>query len=50
MVDCINQSQLYSFLWTDPGWFIYQLEVRIVFDPQLHDLKLPVLEHFHFVF
>ena len=31
MIDCINESQLKNFLWTDPGWFIYQLEVRIWF-------------------
>ena len=37
-------------MWTDPGWFIYQLEVRICFDPRLHDLQLLVLERFHFVF
>ena len=31
-------------MWTDPGWFIRQLEV--VFDPQLCDLQLLVLELF----
>ena len=34
---------------TYPGWFIHQL-FRIVFDPQLHDLQLLVLELFHLVF
>ena len=36
-------------MWTDLGWFIYQLEVRICFDPLLHDLQLLVPERFHFV-
>ena len=35
---------------TDRGWFILQLEVRIVFDPRLQDLQLLVLDLFHFVF
>ena len=29
MTDRINQSRFQKFVWTDPGWFIYQLEVRI---------------------
>ena len=37
-------------MWTDRGWFIIQLEVRIVFDPRLQYLQLLVLELFHFVF
>ena len=31
-------------MWTDPEWFIYQLEVRICFDPRLHDVQLLVLD------
>ena len=34
----------------DPGWFSHQLEVRICFYPRLRDLKLLVLELFHFAF
>ena len=40
-------SPKYYFLWTDPEWFIYQVEVRIVLDPRLRDLQLLVLELFH---
>ena len=35
MRDCINQLWLWNFLWTDLGWFSYQLEFQIWFDPQL---------------
>ena len=44
----MNQSLLNNFVRTDPGstWFIYQLNS----DPRLHDLKLLVLELFHFAF
>ena len=31
MIDCINQSRLQNFEWTDPGWFIHQLEAQICF-------------------
>ena len=27
----INQSRLFKFVWTDPGWFVHQLEARICF-------------------
>ena len=37
-------------MWTDPEWFIHQLEVGFVFDPRLRDLKDLLLELFHFVF
>ena len=33
MIDCINQSRLWNFVWTDSGWFIYQLEVQMGFNP-----------------
>ena len=50
MIDCINQSWLLNFVWTDPGWFFYQLEDWIVFYPRLHGLQLLVTKAFHFVF
>ena len=31
MIDCINQSRLWNFVWTDSRWFIYQLEVQMGF-------------------
>ena len=31
MTDCINLSRLLNFSLNNPGWFIYQLEVRIWF-------------------
>ena len=37
-------------MWTDPGWSIYQVDFRFDSDSGLHDLKLLVLELFHFVF
>ena len=38
-------------MWTDPGWFIYQLwKIGFDYDPQLHDLKRLVLEPFLSVF
>ena len=39
MIDSINQSRLYNFVWTDRGWF----RVGFVFDPRLHDIQLLVL-------
>ena len=39
MIDSINQSRLYNFVWTDRGWFM----VGFVFDPRLHDIQPLVL-------
>ena len=39
MIDSINQSRLYNFVWTDREWFM----VGFVFDPRLHDIQLLVL-------
>ena len=49
MTDCINLSRLLNFPWTDLGWFIYQLEVRIWFwssaawPPTLYYLSLSTM-------
>ena len=37
-------------MWTHLGWFIYQLDFGFDSDSGVHDLKLLVLELFHFVF